>query len=158
MVICACEFVHEDCAAVTVRQYWLNFLLFIFLHYKCLICGVNFCFNEHCTMTRLCFVLCDGCTYCNKTELSIFVLAPVSIEVSIGNEFRDILYWVFYRKNKNVAQELHVWLRGVWLQIRTAQHSNHIIWGRKCSCCTCHEHCGSICIHWTWITMCYIFF
>lgn len=56
-------------------------------------------------MNRLCFVSCDRCIYCNKTELSIFVLAPASIEVSIGNEFRDILYWVFYLKNKAVAQE-----------------------------------------------------
>lgn len=47
----------------------------------------------------------DGCTYCNKTELSILVLAPVSISVSIGNEFGDILYSGSYLKNKDVARE-----------------------------------------------------
>jgi hypothetical protein len=31
------------------------------------------------------------------------MLAPVSISVSIGNEFRDILYSASYLKNKDVA-------------------------------------------------------
>jgi len=56
-------------------------------------------------MTRLCFVSFVGCIYCNKTELSIFMLAPVSISVSIGNEFRDFLYSASYLKNKDVARE-----------------------------------------------------
>lgn len=56
-------------------------------------------------MTRLYFVSCDGCTYCNKTELSILMLAPVSISLSIGNEFRYILYLASYLKNKDVARE-----------------------------------------------------
>jgi len=33
------------------------------------------------------------------------MLAPVSISVSIGYEFRDILYSASYLKNKDVAQE-----------------------------------------------------
>jgi len=33
------------------------------------------------------------------------MLAPVSISVSIGNEFRDILYSASYLKNKDVARE-----------------------------------------------------
>lgn len=33
------------------------------------------------------------------------MLAPVSISVSIGNEFRDFLYSASYLKNKDVARE-----------------------------------------------------
>lgn len=69
-------------------------------------------------------MLFDGCIYHNKTELSIFMLAPVSIAVSVGNEFRDILYSVSYLKNKDVAREFAFMV--VWCLITNEQRSTVI--------------------------------
>lgn len=52
------------------------------------------------------------------------MLAPVSIAVSVGNEFRDILYSVSYLKNKDVAREFAFMV--VWCLITNEQRSTVI--------------------------------